>query len=74
MITVLCTSRFVGVDSVALCEDGKWLSKYEKFLNPYDGGTDTGTTFKSVNAGTAQRSPITRCVQHYKLSIFAYIV
>lgn len=47
---------FVGVDSLALQEDGQWAERLEVNLPLYDAGTDDGVSFTSANSDTASQS------------------
>jgi len=49
---------FVGVHGLSLIQNGEWVSETTVTLLPYDAGTDSGTTFRSPNADTAPREPI----------------
>ena len=45
---------FVAIDNVELFKNGQWLEKIELTMEPYDAGTDSGTTF---TAGDFDTSP-----------------
>ncbi len=49
---------FVGVDSLSLRADGRWLSEVVVDLLPYDAGTDSGSTYRSANRATNPPEPI----------------
>uniref|UniRef100_A0A4W5L3T2 Spondin 2a, extracellular matrix protein n=1 Tax=Hucho hucho TaxID=62062 RepID=A0A4W5L3T2_9TELE len=51
---------FVGVDSLNLCEGGKWKQEVTLDLQPFDAGTDSGFTFSSPNYPTVPQENITR--------------
>ena len=59
-LTVAHASRFTGLDSVNLCENGEWIDTYEREVFPYDSGTDSGETFLSEDAPTSPAEPISR--------------
>ena len=55
IITMLAPSSdwFVGIDSVDLCNSGKWRESWNvTMLAPYDAGTEDGTTFSIDNNAT----------------------
>ena len=55
IITMLAPSPdwFIGIDSVDLCDNGKWRESMNvTMLPPWDAGTDDGTTFSASNAAT----------------------
>ena len=55
IITMLAPSPdwFIGIDSVDLCNSGKWRESLNKtMLPPYDAGTEDGTTFSMDNNAT----------------------
>jgi len=43
---------FVGVDSLPLREDGRWIEEISTELQAYDSGTDSGVDFTSINSDT----------------------
>jgi len=51
---------FVGVHGLALVEDAEWVTEKAVTLAPYDAGTDSGTTYRSPDADTSPREPISR--------------
>ncbi len=51
---------FVGVHGLSLIENGDWVSEATRPLLPYDAGTDSGTTYRSPDADTSPREPISR--------------
>ncbi|KAM4854308.1 spondin-2 [Thomomys bottae] len=50
---------FVGVDSVDLCEGGRWKEQVALDLYPHDAGTDSGFTFSSPNFATIPQDTVT---------------
>lgn len=50
---------FVGVDSLALCEGGRWKEQVALDLWPQDAGTDSGFTFSSPNFATIPQDAVT---------------
>jgi hypothetical protein len=53
---------FVGVNGLALFENGRWVDERRVALVPWDAGTDSGTTFTSADLETQPRAPIARIV------------
>jgi hypothetical protein len=53
---------FVGVSSVPLFQAGQWIGEVRFNLDPWDAGTDGGTTFESPDLPLAPRLPISRIV------------
>ena len=51
---------FVGVHGLNLIQNGEWVAETTVTLLPYDAGTDSGTSFRSPNADTMPREPISR--------------
>ena len=51
---------FVGVDNLNLLENGDWVDELVVDLDPYDAGTDSGTTFDSRDRETRPQEPIAR--------------
>lgn len=49
---------FVGVDSLAMTENGVWKDEVVVSLRPYDAGTDSGVTYLSPNEDTDPQEPI----------------
>ena len=49
---------FVGVDSLPLLADGRWISDITVDLHSWDAGTDSGTDFTSPNNDTNPAEPI----------------
>jgi len=49
---------FVGVGSLNLVQQGRWVRKLVIPLHVYDAGTDSGTTYTSPNANTVPQDPI----------------
>ena len=44
---------FIGIDSLDMCNSGKWRESMNvNMLPPWDAGTDDGTGFSSTNAAT----------------------
>jgi hypothetical protein len=54
---------FVGVDSLSLSSEGRWLDAVVIDLLPYDAGTDSGASFKSANLPSSPLEPITMISQ-----------
>lgn len=50
---------FVGVDSLDLCEGGRWKEQASLDLYPHDAGTDSGFTFSSPNFATIPQDTVT---------------
>lgn len=50
---------FVGVDSLDLCEGGRWKDQVDLDLRPHDAGTDSGFTFSSPNFATIPQDTVT---------------
>ncbi len=50
---------FMGVNSLNLCESGKWVETKTVDLQPFDAGTDSGTDFSSSNQVTSPQGLIT---------------
>jgi hypothetical protein len=50
---------FVGVHGLPLLENGAWVSQKTVMLYPYDAGTDSGVTFRSLDQVTVPRGVIT---------------
>uniref|UniRef100_A0A8C3WJK7 Spondin-2 n=1 Tax=Catagonus wagneri TaxID=51154 RepID=A0A8C3WJK7_9CETA len=50
---------FVGVDSLDLCDGGRWREQVAVDLHPYDAGTDSGFTFSSPNFATIPQDTVT---------------
>lgn len=51
---------FVGVDSLPLFENGRWIEERTVALVPWDAGTDSGKNFDSRDVATSPREPIAR--------------
>lgn len=51
---------FVGVSAVSLFQDGDWVSELRVELQPYDAGTDSGTTYDAPDQDTRPPRPITQ--------------
>jgi hypothetical protein len=51
---------FVGVDSLSLIEDGKWVSNKVVILYGHDAGTDSGASYTSPDQITVPRGIVTR--------------
>lgn len=51
---------FVGVHGMSLLEGGDWVAEKTVTLEPYDAGTDSGSTYESPDADTMPRGPIRR--------------
>ncbi len=62
LVTMVAPSPdwFVGVRGLNLFVNGQWVDQLVVSLDPYDAGTDSGTTYNSPNADTQPREPITR--------------
>ncbi|GMH33567.1 hypothetical protein BSKO_01401 [Bryopsis sp. KO-2023] len=60
----------VGVSSLNMCKDGKWMKEYSKMLYALDAGTDSGDTFKSSNAPTEPWEAVSRFDAEDKSNIF----
>jgi len=60
-ITALVPSPdwFIGLDSLDLCKDGKWVNHVRLGVSPMDAGTDNGLTFTSPNWATEPRGVVT---------------
>ena len=60
LVTMVAPSPdwFLGVRSLGMCADGRWLDKLEVELYPLDAGTDSGVTFTSPNHDTRPPQPI----------------
>ncbi|XP_032487647.1 spondin-2 isoform X3 [Phocoena sinus] len=50
---------FVGVDSLDLCDGGRWREQVVVDLHPYDAGTDSGFTFSSPKFATVPQDTVT---------------
>ncbi|KAM5271282.1 spondin-2 [Ctenodactylus gundi] len=50
---------FVGVNSLDLCEGGRWKEQASVDLYPHDAGTDSGFTFSSPNFATIPQDTVT---------------
>lgn len=50
---------FVGIDSLNLCEGGRWKEQVVLDLYPHDAGTDSGFTFSSPNFATIPQDTVT---------------
>lgn len=50
---------FVGVDSLDLCDGGRWKEQVVLDLYPHDAGTDSGFTFSSPNFATIPQDTVT---------------
>lgn len=50
---------FVGIDSLDLCEGGRWKEQVVLDLYPHDAGTDSGFTFSSPNFATIPQDTVT---------------
>lgn len=51
---------FAGVSALPLFENGQWVDRRMVDLDPWDAGTDSGTTFTSPDQATVPRRPVTR--------------
>jgi hypothetical protein len=62
LVTMVAPSPdwFVGVDSLPLFENGRWVESRTVSLVPWDAGTDSGTDFDSRDVETRPRAPISR--------------
>ncbi|MGK0190316.1 MAG: hypothetical protein ACI9R3_006139 [Verrucomicrobiales bacterium] len=54
---------FVGVHGLSLLQDGQWIEEMVVSLDPYDSGTDSGTTYLSSNNATNPQEPISQIVE-----------
>ncbi|XP_028348255.1 spondin-2 isoform X2 [Physeter macrocephalus] len=50
---------FVGVESMDLCDGGRWREQVAVDLHPYDAGTDSGFTFSSPKFATVPQDTVT---------------
>lgn len=50
--------RFVGLDSVNLCEEGSWVEEFEQDVFVLDSGTDSGITYLAPDEVTSPKAPI----------------
>ncbi|XP_059869114.1 spondin-2 isoform X2 [Delphinus delphis] len=50
---------FVGIDSLDLCDGGRWREQVVVDLHPYDAGTDSGFTFSSPKFATVPQDTVT---------------
>jgi hypothetical protein len=64
LVTMVAPSPdwFVGVRDVNLMQNGDWVSTLSIDLDPYDAGTDSGTTYESPDRETIPRESIQRIV------------
>jgi hypothetical protein len=53
---------FVGVESLALFQNGQWVESRQIDLVPWDAGTDSGSTFRSADLVTTPFQGISRIV------------
>jgi hypothetical protein len=62
LVTMVAPSPdwFVGVRDLNLIQDGDWVSSLTVQLDPYDAGTDSGTTYQSPDRETVPRQPVQR--------------
>lgn len=62
LVTMVAPSPdwFVGVSGLSLIENGSWVAEMVVQLQPYDAGTDSGSTFGSADVVTQPREPIHR--------------
>ncbi|MDA0811503.1 MAG: spondin domain-containing protein, partial [Verrucomicrobia bacterium] len=51
---------FVGVHDMPLFQNGQWIDEMVVSLDPYDSGTDNGTTYASPDSDTNPQVPISR--------------
>ena len=61
LVTMIAPSPdwFVGVDGLSLLdESGQWLEERQVVLYPIDAGTDDGTNYRSPNADSSPKQPI----------------
>ena len=56
---------FIGIDSVELCKDGKWVEHLTLDLNPLDAGTDNGLTFTAPNWPTKPQELVEKITARY---------
>lgn len=61
VVTMIAPSPdwFVGVAGIPLFENNQWVDQVTYELQPYDAGTDSGTTYTSPNDNTNPPDPIT---------------
>ena len=53
IITMLAPDWFIGIDSLNLCNSGKWRESLNiTMLPPWDAGTEEGTAFSTTNDAT----------------------
>ena len=64
LVTMIAPSPdwFVGVRDVSLMQNGNWVDTLTIGLDPYDAGTDSGTTYRSPDRETSPRQPVQRIV------------
>lgn len=62
LVTMVAPSPdwFLGVSGLSLFENGQWVEERRADLDPWDAGTDSGSTFYSPDAVTAPPAPISR--------------
>jgi spondin N len=62
LVTMVAPSPdwFVGVDGLALFENGAWVSERRVDLHAFDAGTDSGVSYKSPDQETLPHRPIAR--------------
>jgi hypothetical protein len=62
LVTMVAPSPdwFVGVHDLNLIQNGDWVSSLTVDLDPYDAGTDSGTTYQSPDRETNPRQTIQR--------------
>lgn len=60
LVTMIAPSPdwFVGIDSVDLIENGRWVDQKTIDLYAWDAGTDSGPNFNSSNQNTVPQEPI----------------
>ncbi|MCF6317860.1 MAG: spondin domain-containing protein [Proteobacteria bacterium] len=65
IVTMIAPSPdwFVGVDRINLLQSGVWVDELMVDLQPYDAGTDSGSTFTSGNINTSPKEPIQQISQ-----------
>ena len=51
---------FIGIDSLNLLENGKWLNSKTINLKVYDAGSDSGLNFTSADSSTSPKENITK--------------
>lgn len=62
LVTMVAPSPdwFVGIRDLNRFQNGDWISTLSVDLDPYDAGTDSGTTYQSPDRETSPRGTIQR--------------